>query len=942
MTKRVAEANPSADQARSLWAKSDPFHPLWCHLIDVAVVARLLTGRFGGIPQLPDGVVSLIAGLHDLGKADEWFQNKDADLAQALRQRGVLVAYRDDSFLDGHCKFRHEARSAAWVQRWLADNGWGKFAAPVLSAAIHGHHGQFSTNFIYAEEDARLRDHWDGLRHDLLALLIDVLKPPICRVERFDDASNVGAKLSGLIVLADWIASNHEVYRYDRLPQTSEPHEYHRAAEEEARLALQRLEFDQAPENPVSKNTSTQAFSDVWPESKNWTLRPIQTLLQSLCQNNRLPPGLVIIEAPMGEGKTEAAIYLAECWNRQSHRTGCYLALPTQATANQIHHRYTKFLAQQRPQSSAPRLVHGMSWLMDNIAPDGTPQTYGDDERSRHTAQNWFRPARRALLATDGVGTVDQALMAALNVKFGFLRLLGLSAKTLIIDEVHAYDDFMTTIMERLLAWCRTLQIPVVLLSATLSQEQKRTLCAAYAGDDRSKEVSILFDRWPSVQTPYPLITSVPLAVPSDAYDVKLDQQELTENRNTEVRIHLHPGLLDDVDQTASVAVQTIANGGCACVLANTVKCAQAIFEHLLLQQAGSLEGVTLLLFHARFPAARRSEIEENVTRLFGKNTGTERPRRAIVVATQVVEQSLDVDFDVMLSQVAPVDLLLQRSGRVWRHKRPASERHGMHGPVLHVLTPPESELKFGATERVYEREILLRTMSLLYHRTAFHLPPDFRELIEGCYDGGPLANNIIAKEEILSAAEQRRDRRSEARAKARTHLLPNPSSRNFNPCRESADEGEGEAHSYFVAQTRMGDESLSVLLLDDEQLLAVARSSCERDAKPPARNMLKQIFLQKVGLPRWWLMTTVGRPKRMIPSTPADGFSEFFIGGAWLRNQVVLPLRGGEWRGKDAHGREFLIRNNHQLGVTRELINPESKNFNERSQEEADAGQLG
>lgn len=930
------------DPARSLWAKSEPFHPLWCHLFDVAAVAQSLVRRFGGMPELPDSFVALLAGLHDLGKADPWFQNKAPELDERLREHGIVLPQRETALFDGQRRFRHEARSAGWVQDWLLEAGWGNDAAATIATAIHGHHGNFTTEFIY-DEDSSAKALWDGWRRELFELLASVLKPPMVRIEKFEDASEVGAKLSGLIVLADWIASNDEVYRYDDLPEPDTAEGYFVAALAEAQVALKRLEFDK----PIAVNGPTEAptFRAIWPELSAKTLRPVQQLLEDLCCQSTLPPGLAIIEAPMGEGKTEAAIYLAECWNQQTQRRGCYLALPTQATANQIHQRYQRFLTARRPESSAPRLVHGMAWLVDEVAPVSRPQTFGEDtDKSRQLACDWFRPARRALLAEDGVGTVDQVLMAALNVKFGFLRLLGLSAKTLVIDEVHAYDEYMTTIMKRLLEWCRALRVNVVLLSATLSLRQKRELCESYAGKERAGEVADVLTRWTAGTTPYPLVTSIPLASRADAIPVDADRA-----RAQDITLRVHPGLLEDFNQTARLAVESISNGGCVCVLANTVKAAQAIFECLQQRQLdGSLANTELLLFHARFPAWRRREIETRVTNLFGKDAGERRPRRAILVATQVVEQSLDVDFDVMLSQIAPVDLLLQRCGRVWRHERGAAERHGMAGPILHVLLPSGDELKCGPSEKVYDREILLRTLSLLHERPCFKLPAEFRELIEGCYGGEPLMNAVIPSEELQRASDKRVEKQQKEQMLARTHLLPLPSRAEFNPSGNSAEEGEGEAHSYFVAQTRLGDDSISVLLIDDDELLAIARASLDVKSKPPRRELLKQLFLRKVGLPRWWLMSRPKNSKREQASEPSDGCEAFFEGDSWLRHQIVLPLRvmipqqASEWRGRDAQGREFVICNDNVLGVSRQALNPEGEVENGQIKEEADAGQLG
>jgi CRISPR-associated endonuclease/helicase Cas3 len=933
MTPSSLEANTTNDHHEvgfmqkylSLWAKSDPFHPLWCHLLDVAAVCQGLLPRFGGLQQLPDVWVSLLAALHDIGKADPWFQNKDEECASTLRSQGFQLPDRTQMADEGLRKFRHEVRSGEWLLNWLAsEQGWSKRGARVVMTAVDGHHGDFSQDKLSYAEPPGQREVWNPLRQALCKLVWDSLLPPPCVVQRFDDASAVGAKLSSLIVLADWVASNDELFDYTKFDRNTTPDKYFAAARLEAESVVKRLELDAPPSVP---GTGIPSFQEVWSELPN-PPRPVQAKLEELCRNG-LFPGLAIIEAPMGEGKTEAAIYLAECWNLRHGRRGSYLALPTQATANQIHERYEKFLQKRRPDLSGSRLVHGMAWLMDNAAPRAKPHTYGGDDnpKAELLAREWFRPARRALLAGEGVGTVDQALLAALHVKFGLLRLLGLSAKTLIIDEVHAYDDYMTTIMERLLAWCKSLKISVILLSATLSCNQKMRLCGAYAGPDQKAEMQTAFAQWPAATTPYPLLTFIPLDGP-----LRFVPAEAATKRLRPVKLERQAGLLGDSTGTARLAASVVQNGGCACLLANTVRAAQEIFEQLSqLKSNGALPETRLILFHARFRAEQRNQIEKLVTDLFGRDAREKRPSRAILVATQVVEQSLDVDFDVMISQLAPIDLLLQRSGRLWRHDR--SERGGAIQPVLHVILPADGSLQFGATEKVYSREILLRTLSLLNARQTFNLPADFRPLIEGCYGREPLPNELIPVGELDAAAQARDEQRAQHVQMAQRHLLPEPKPDVFEMARKSAEENEGEGgtQSYFVAQTRLGDQSRAALVLHDANLFALARTDLDEAKKPrreqraPPRDQQKKLFLQKVNIPAWWLANAKSR----------DGDESFFEGQAWLRGHLVMLFRQREWHGYDIKGRGFCINDDKQLGLRRLASALEGE-----AHEEADAGQ--
>jgi len=877
--------------SRQLWAKSDPYHPLWCHLLDVAGVCRALLPRFGGIAGLPDDWLLYLVALHDVGKADAQFQVKIEDKAQIQPLLAAGLHFPLEQI-----KFRHEARSAVWIDEMLRGQvQWGRSPSRVVCRAITGHHGDFQAVAYLEEEDTRAQwEAWHQLRGELAAEVQQVLHLEPFAPNRFMDASAAGMKLSGLIVLSDWIASNPETYRYNNrsvITAESAADEYWIAAQAEGRTAVRRLELDvpHAPDG-FSPGAPLPSFADVWP---GMPPRPVQAALE-IALNADPARGLLIIEAPMGEGKTEAALYAAECWGR----SGAYIALPTQATSNQMHGRYARFLERRRPTGTAPRLVHGMAWLMDDVSVQDMSRTEEGEERL--LSREWFASAKRALLAGDGVGTVDQVLMAALNVKHGFLRFLGLTTKTLIIDEVHAYDLFMTTLMQTLLKWCRTLNIPVILLSATLSQAQKQLLAEAYGGP------GVLPADQPATEVPYPLLTFVPSESAAFRVPVPADS-----DRNRTVALQQHPGLLGDADAIALLAAQEAAGGGCVCVLANTVVDAQRIFRAL---QAIALPETELFLYHARFRAQRRQEIEAEVLARFGKDPETgavanpRRPTRAILVATQVAEQSLDIDMDVMLSQIAPIDLLLQRSGRLWRHDRPAG-RWGRTEPVLHLLMP-DAELEFSGTGRVYEEEILLRTLALLETYPTFSLPADFRPLIEQCYSDQPLESASVTLLRLEKAKQKRQANQAQSRSRALVHLVPDPSADVFSyaETRDSIAEGEeGERASFFRAQTREGDDSRAVLILHEPHLIAAVKRGCEDPEYWPGKTRLKNIFLQKAALPAWWLFGVQA----------AEGYELITEVPKWARHHVVLPMRNGEWHGVN-EGRDIVIRDDALYGVER------------------------
>jgi CRISPR-associated endonuclease/helicase Cas3 len=841
--------------------------------LDTGAVCEQLIKCLGCPDGIPDIWVVYLTSLHDIGKADPEFQVLDDDQAARLRKLGWPLPSQKD-------RFRHESRSGAWIFDYLRERQhWKKYSARIVSDVYKGHHGNFKPRLC--ADNSVGYEQWELARAQLAEMVADTLhiQDVPFSPEDFEDNSATGIMLIGLTVLSDWIASNEEMFRYPILDNKVAPSEYWHQSQAEAARAVGLLQLESS--GLCNANSKDISFRDVWPAITE--PYPSQRVLEQACKEG-IPPGLVIIEAPMGQGKTESAVYLSEYWRQLHGLKGAYIALPTMATSNQMFSRYREFLSERRPDNSAPRLVHGMAWLLDNILPEKDSNTFGDDpDNERLLAREWFSPSKRALIAPEGVGTIDQALMAALNVKHGFLRLLGLSTKVLVIDEVHAYDEYMTVILERLLTWCKTLRIPVVMLSATLSEPQKKRLVEAYSGTmpDNGNQAY-----------PYPLITVVPL----DGSRVLSLPVEGQSTRT--VKVCKHSGTLNNPAFAAQLALSLVKNGGCACVLMNTVKQAQAVFKELgKLDPAGEH-----YLFHAKFPAFRRSEIENQIVALFGKGSGDNgnplRPGKAILVATQVVEQSLDLDFDVMISQLAPIDLLLQRIGRLRRHSfaRPAGLEE-----ALHILMP-DASLDFGSSGHVFGSAVLLRTMTVLEDRNQFDFPVDFRPMIDKCYGDKEIISSIISSREQILADEKRKQKNESDAGKAIENLIPKPDKREFALVsdRDVREESEESTASYFSASTRLGGDSCSVLMLENPALIEAARQT-----KRPELKIQKALFKYKVDIPSWWLADAV----------EAEGFEPFFKGEKWLRRTTIIPMHNGKWQGV-RKGKLFTVSCDRTLGV--------------------------
>ena len=442
--------------------------------------------------------------------------------------------------------------------------------------------------------------------------------------------------LTGLIIISDWIASGGDVDR-----------------------AFKSMDF--YPHD----NLQSFRFKDMFNNEPRYLQEKVMEKVDSLPEM----PMTMIIEAPPGEGKTELAIWLAHKMGEYWGKNGIYFALPTAATSNQMVGRVQDYLKDD------VALLHSMEWLYD----------YDDglSREERMLRDEWKNPMKKGLLSRYAVGTVDQLLFSVLKVRYGVLRLFGITNKVVIIDEIHAYDAYMTELIKRLIDWCNVLGVPVIMLSATLPAERKKTLL----GVDNSLST-------------YPLVTSIFKNGAVDQFSVD----------------KVYRNMVADITLTKGFDSISVPEG-MVCILVNTVDKAQKIYE--------KIDGEKIL-FHSRFTAERRAEIEKEVLSRFSKDG---KRGNLVLVATQVVEQSLDVDFDYLITELAPIDLLIQRLGRLHRH---AIGDRGT--PKCVVFYEGSNGKKYGKSEFVYHPLLLKRTEDLLSNVTSLNIPGDIRNMIEFVY----------------------------------------------------------------------------------------------------------------------------------------------------------------------------------------------------------------
>ena len=805
---------PSAglsDAAASVWAKSSKLEgewlPLWRHLDDTAGVAGLLWDRW-----MPDATKRLIsealpggeadgrrlavwlAGVHDIGKATPAFAVQLRSLAAPMRERGLdmpdVIPYGDRVLA------RHAVAGQVLLEQWLvATHGWSRRQARPFAVVVGGHHG-------VPPSATEIRDATE--RPDLLGLSGDQKLWQVVHQELLDRAGDrydiverlphwQGVKLpqpaqvllTGLVIIADWTASDEHLFPYD--PQRL--HLPSRLADAWDQRDLPTPWHAVTTTDPPARLFATR-FS-LPPAAKP---HPVQIAAVEIAR--AMPtPGLLIIEAPMGEGKTEAALAAAEQLAARSGAGGCFVALPTRATSDAMFTRVRNWLARvtdadRHAGALALTLAHGKARFNEDFSAllrhgyATSVELDAPEHRGGQTAKvtgrdvaahRWLTGRKKAMLSSSVVGTIDQLLFAALKSRHLALRHLGLAGKIVIIDEAHAYDVYMSHYLDRALEWLAAYRVPTIVLSATLPARRRRMMLEAY---DRGRGIGQAPARRPSwrddpaaapASDPYAALDGdpgYPLLAASGTGAQPTVRVVAPSGREVEIALER---IGDDFGTLVTLLRTALADGGCALVIRNTVRRVQETATHL--RRALAADGVDVTVAHSRFLVPDRAERDRWLRDSFGPSehlhdAGGARPDRHVVVASQVAEQSLDIDFDLLVTDLAPADLVLQRAGRLHRHQRGTGQSHRpdrlrrarcLITGVDWSTSPPTP---VAGSQRVYGQHLLLRSLAVLHPyldggRT-LRLPADIAPIVQAAYSDTPIGP--APWQEAMTAAKQRHD----------------------------------------------------------------------------------------------------------------------------------------------------------------------------------------
>ncbi|MGW7295402.1 CRISPR-associated helicase Cas3' [Streptomyces xiamenensis] len=748
-------------------------YPVVGHLLDTGAVfgvlwdvvlgsrmRRRIAGALGLSTSEAGSVLSFWAALHDIGKISPPFQ---AQVPEAFGPIRNDPTYLFAPGADGLKQFRHEMATHWALAGLFAEAGYPsssqmrRAVSHQIAQLLGGHHGRYGA-VLKAKELAagsayqrglgeegwarQRRAHFDEVRRVIGAAAVPQSGLP----------PELAVVVSGLVVVADWLASSTAHVEAMQPPAAwrgtpAELDDHWRRAQESAPDWVRNARLGRAA-------FAAERFTDMFPFHPNALQRDIEKHLPRHVAERG--PGLVLVTAPTGDGKTEAALFAASVLGRAADARGLYFALPTMATADAMFPRVANFADKSLTGERALTLLHSMAWLSpvytaaENADRETEEVEVSSDSATVVEAGAWLRGAKRPLLASLGTGTIDQVLGAVLPVKHNALRLFGLADKVFVLDEAHAYGPWMHKLLLRLLEWLGALRAPVVLLSATLTGKTAASLVDAYRRGAGFVEPSAVEPRYPGwvfadvgtgeVIEPRGTGTERPRTLDLSLRPVFWDTREepaspvRAGSRRQALKEALRP-LVSEGSGTALVCCTTVAE-------------AQATYRYLceafpeLVRHDGGLR-----LLHSRYPGVERQRITADCEAAYGKSAQPAdelSPRPAsVLVATAIVEQSLDLDFDLVISDLAPLAQLLQRAGRGRRHHRGQRGRPAWampeNRPQLMVLEPAGAERVMSippGMAAVYDEGLLRRTALLLreHEQHGIEVPGNVQHLIDAVY----------------------------------------------------------------------------------------------------------------------------------------------------------------------------------------------------------------
>ncbi len=685
-------------------------HLLPYHCLDVAAVAdrwwqsdKALRETFIRLSRTSEkhlhAWLLFFAALHDFGKFDVRFQLKEKDLALRLNsifERADHAASRGfDHGVAGLYWFIKEAESFGFT-------GEAYYQAVDWARAVTGHHGvikesakintpQADTDVIAYDRDAR-RSWVEHLKETFLERAgIKPDEPPP------EINNNQRDFIAGFYSVCDWLGSNETYFPYET--GNIDLGTYFNSRRDYAKKALHESGL-------VGKFCSKGGMANIYPK--------FSELIGAQTAADALPtlPGFTLIEAPTGSGKTEAALAHASRLIAAGCADGIIFALPTQATANAMLRRINEVANKLFTGGINVVLAHGKArfdGFFKSMKSVALHKPHGDGD-ARAQCAYWLAESRkRVFLGQIGVCTIDQVLLSVLPLRHKFVRGFGLGRNVLIVDEIHAYDSYMNGLIDEILKAQKAVGGSAILLSATLPAKRRAELIRSW-GEECLEDGAA-----------YPLVTC------ADENGIETYHVEPPPPVSVGLSLTRTPEALPDESLLYEIC-QAVKAGAKVALICNLVADAQRLARRMEISLCGDMD-----VFHSRYRFRDRQEIEERVIQEYGADTKRDGGR--LIVATQVVEQSLDLDFDWMITQLCPVDPLFQRLGRL--HRRTGNSRPPGFGSPRATVIAPEGD-DFGLHGVLYNPASLWYTRELIEKNSVVEFPCAYREWIEAVYSDEP------------------------------------------------------------------------------------------------------------------------------------------------------------------------------------------------------------
>lgn len=805
---------------RFLWAKKNRVEskPMWLpllvHLEDTANVCGLLYNHWlsqGVKDLLMDSVVTdfddkdelllnlcrFLGWTHDLGKATAIFQvkksfNGDFELDNLIFEKLLNTGFKD---LDKFALAKRENIGHSISSQYLLT----KFGVNFCVANIIGsHHGKpipeneseicdSFTSSLFQEDNINSERaiFWQNLQKNIFnkALLA-------CDFSSAYDLPLISQPgqviLSGLLIMADWISSNETYFPLIPLNQ-------YEADSDRLNYGFTKWRDDRTDfwdPNTYFDGIYKERFKFI--EEPRDAQRKISETISEIDE-----PGIVILEAPMGMGKTETALIAVENLAEKTNRTGMFFALPTQATSNGIFTRIKDWLDFMGGEKSL-RLIHGKAQLNDEFS--SLPKSRNIHGGDGVGVNEWFAGRKVSILDDFTVGTVDQILLAALKQKHLMLRHLGLANKVVVIDEAHAYDSYMNIYLNQAIRWLGAYRVPVIILSATLPISKRNSLLKSYMLGTDLDYGNIPKPEGFETNEAYPLLTY------NDGATIK-QFSDFKKEAGRDYTIIKKPK--EESEDLVSLIKEAAPEGGIVGVILNTVRKAQD-FARKCIDAFGQDE---VELLHSSFIATDRYKKEKNLIETIGKNGN--RPNFKIIIGTQVIEQSLDIDFDILITDLAPMDLILQRMGRLHRHKD-TKRPDNLKNPKVYVLNCGGYDFDKGSSF-VYSDYILFRTEYFLPEK--INLPNDISHLVQLVYSDGELDLDGELNEIYEEYKNKDKNQIKEKEFKANVYRLDKPlkkigNRKNLSAWLKNSNKMAESSDIKADAQVRDGSDTIEVIAL--------------------------------------------------------------------------------------------------------------------------------